>query len=84
MYFYHSIILFILFIIRQQWIIERVTEMENHQHDYATKLKEKLVDQNPTEVHEIDGVGIVRVYGHWDAEKIINRLLESDSITGYN
>jgi hypothetical protein len=29
----------------------------------------------------IEGVGTVRLYGKWNAEKLINRLLECESIT---
>lgn len=79
--FYFALICLIYFDPAQNDINGKVTDMKK---DYATMLKEKLINQEPSQVHEIDGIGTVKVYGHWDAEKIINRLLESPSITGYN
>lgn len=42
----------------------------------------KLKDRTPTQHVKIEGVGEIEVYGQWQAEKLIKRLLESDTITG--
>lgn len=51
---------------------------ENH----LEKMLEKCIDKEPSKIIEIEGIGIARLYGKWDTEKLINRLLESEEITG--
>jgi hypothetical protein len=49
---------------------------------YQDKLLKQFNNPIPTQRIEIEGKGIIEIYGDWDAEKIIKRLLESESITG--
>ena len=44
-------------------------------------LMQEQEQQEPTEVIEIDGVGSIEVYGELDLEKLVKRLLQSESIT---
>lgn len=53
--------------------------MEN---EYSDRIKQRMKNPNPTQEIKIEGVGTVKVYGEWNAEKLIKRLLESESITG--
>lgn len=50
--------------------------------DYATKFKEKHGITEPTKVIKVEGVGTCKVYGKLNAEKLIKKLLEYESITG--
>lgn len=36
--------------------------------------------KQPSQEIKIDGVGTAKLFGTWDAEKLIKRLLKSDSI----
>jgi hypothetical protein len=55
--------------------------MENKK-TYEQNFLDSLKDPTPTEKIKIEGVGEVELFGSWNAEKIIKRLLESESITG--
>ncbi len=55
---------------------------ERPKADYAAQLRSMAINQEPTQEIEIEGVGTVKLFGEWDAEKLIKRLLQSDSITG--
>lgn len=50
--------------------------------DYAAQLRARAINPKPTQEIKIDGLGTAKVFGEWDAEKLIKRLLQSDSITG--
>jgi hypothetical protein len=56
--------------------------MMNMENEYAMKLKSRMKNPNPTQEIKIDGLGTAKLYGNWNAEKLIKRLLESESITG--
>lgn len=49
------------------------------ERDYAAKL---IQNKKPSQKIKIDGIGTVEVYGEWNAEKIIKKLLEYKEITG--
>jgi hypothetical protein len=59
-----------------------VDPLENRQNEYSKKLQQLAKNPDPTQEIKINDVGIVKVYGKWDSEKIIKRLLESEQITG--
>jgi hypothetical protein len=44
---------------------------------YSEKMRE---GKTPSKVIKIEGVGTAKIYGEWDAEKLIKRLLKSESI----
>lgn len=50
--------------------------------EYQDKLLKQINNPIPSQRIEIEGKGIIEVYGEWDIEKFIKRLLESESITG--
>ena len=54
----------------------------NDKVDYETRLMEKYNNPEPTQEIKIDGVGIIQVYGKWDIEKIIKKLLEYEEFAG--
>jgi hypothetical protein len=47
---------------------------------YLKKIEDGTI--KPTEYIKIEGVGEIEVFGEWNAEKLITRLLENESITG--
>ena len=49
------------------------------ERDYAAKLKE---GKKPSQEIKINGIGTIKVYGEWNVEKIIKKLLEYEEITG--
>lgn len=51
-------------------------------NDFAEKLRQRAKNPVPTQEIKIEGVGTAKVFGEWDAEKLIKRLLQSESITG--
>jgi hypothetical protein len=50
--------------------------------EYAAQMIEKAINKKPTKEITIEGIGTAKLYGNFDSEKIIKRLLQSDSITG--
>lgn len=50
--------------------------------DYAEELKRKMKNPIPTQEIKIEGIGTGRIYGEVDTEKLIKRLLQSDTVTG--
>jgi hypothetical protein len=46
------------------------------------ELKHLKETEAPSEEIVIDGVGSIKIYGDFDIEKLVKRLLESKSITG--
>lgn len=50
--------------------------------DFAAQMIEKTINPVPTKEIKIEGIGTAKLYGNFDSEKIIKRLLQSDSITG--
>jgi pyocin large subunit-like protein len=56
--------------------------LTNEQKDYATMIREKYNNPEPTQEIKIDGVGIIKVYGKWNVEKIIKKLLEYEEFNG--
>lgn len=56
--------------------------MEKEKNDYAAILRKKAKDPNPSQEIIIEGVGTGKVYGVWDVEKIIKKLLEYEEFTG--
>jgi len=79
MCFYFALTLIILFHIRQQWIMERVTTMENKTLTCGEQFRQ---GKTPSKEITIEGTGTVFLYGTWNAEKMINKLLDCDEITG--
>lgn len=53
----------------------------NDKKDYVTMIVEKY-NPEPTETIKIEGVGTIEVYGKWNAEKIIKKLLEYEEFNG--
>ena len=51
--------------------------MEKEEMTFAEKTKE---GKPLTYENEIEGIGTVKVYGTWDVERLINVLLQYDSI----
>lgn len=43
---------------------------------------EEILKNKPTKTIEVEGIGTVNIYGSFDTEKIVKRLLQSDNITG--
>ena len=54
----------------------------NEQKDYATMIREKDNNPEPTQEIKIDGVGVIKVYGKWNVEKMIKKLLENEEFNG--
>jgi hypothetical protein len=50
--------------------------------EYQDKLLKQINNPVPSQKIEIEGKGTIEIYGDWNIEKIIKRLLESESITG--
>lgn len=49
--------------------------------DYVTMIM-KEYNPEPTQVIKIEGIGTIEVYGKWNAEKIIKKLLEYEEFSG--
>jgi hypothetical protein len=49
---------------------------------YSTDLKQKMKNKIPSQEIKIEGVGTGKLFGELNTEKLIKRLLQSDSITG--
>lgn len=49
--------------------------------EYQDKLLKEKNYPVPTERIEVEGKGTIEIYGEWNAERLIKRLLENDSIT---
>jgi hypothetical protein len=60
-------------------IMERVTFMDETKLTCGEKFRQ---GKTPTKEITIEGVGTVFLYGTWNAEKLINRLLDCEEITG--
>jgi hypothetical protein len=56
--------------------------MEENKLDYDAILMQSVKDPIPSQAIKIEGVGSIEVYGEWDIEKLIKKLLEYDEITG--
>jgi hypothetical protein len=51
--------------------------LKNQESDFATRFRQ---EKTPSQEIKIEGVGTVKIYGTWNAEKLIKRLLQSESI----
>jgi hypothetical protein len=56
--------------------------MKENKIDYSAILEEKIKTSKPTQTITLEGIGTIEVYGNWNAEKIIKKLLEYEEITG--
>ena len=56
--------------------------MKDKKLQYAAILEERINNSKPDQEIKIEGVGIIKVYGKWDAEKIIKKLMEYEEVTG--
>jgi hypothetical protein len=56
--------------------------LTNEPKDYATMIREKYNNPEPSQEIKIDGIGVIKVYGKWNAEKIIKKLLEYEEFAG--
>jgi hypothetical protein len=57
-------------------IIGRGKTLKNQKENAPSTAERK----EPSEIIRIDNVGTVKVFGEWNAEKLIKRLLKSDKI----
>jgi hypothetical protein len=56
--------------------------MEEQKFDYDAILMQSVKNPIPSESIKIEGVGSIEVFGEWDIEKLIKKLLEYEEITG--